>query len=112
MTKAQKLEKYLPLSEATFYIMLALVEPMHGYAIMQQVEVVSNGLVKIGPGTLYGAFSTLEKEQLIKMISNQNRRKSYQLTEKGKQVLALQADRVQMMNQYAQETLQKINQTR
>lgn len=112
MTKAQKLEKYLPLSEATFYIMLALVEPMHGYAIMQQVEEVSNGLVKIGPGTLYGAFSTLEKEQLIEMVSNENRRKSYQLTDKGKQVLALQADRVQMMNQHAQETLQKINQTR
>lgn len=112
MTKTQKLEKYLPLSEATFYIMLALVEPMHGYAIMQQVEEVSNGQVKIGPGTLYGAFSTLEKEQLIEMISNRNRRKIYQLTEKGKQVLTLQADRVQMMNQHAQATLKMINQTR
>lgn len=108
MTKEPKLKKYLPLTEATFYIMMALVEPMHGYAIMQQVEEVSKGRVKIGPGTLYGAFSTLEKERLIEMISEENRRKIYLLTDKGKQVLALQAERVKIMNQYAQQIVQKI----
>ncbi|MCJ7662513.1 MAG: PadR family transcriptional regulator [Anaerolineales bacterium] len=108
MTKEPKLYKYLPLTEATFYIMMALVEPMHGYAIMQQVEEVSKGRVKIGPGTLYGAFSTLEKERLIEMISEENRRKIYLLTDKGKQVLALQAERVKIMNQYAQQIVQKI----
>jgi len=108
MTKELKLNKYLPLTEATFYIMMALVEPMHGYAIMQQVEEVSKGRVKIGPGTLYGAFSTLEKERLIEMISEENRRKIYLLTDKGKQVLALQAERVKIMNQHAQQIVQKI----
>lgn len=108
MTKEPKLTKYLPLTEATFYIMMALVEPMHGYAIMQQVEEVSMGRVKIGPGTLYGAFSTLEKERLIEMISEENRRKIYLLTDKGKQVLALQAERVKIMNQHAQQIVQKI----
>ena len=111
MSNTRKLEKFLPLSEATFYIMLALIKPMHGYAIMQQIEQVSRGLVKIGPGTLYGAFSTLEKEHLIEMVSNENRRKSYLLTEKGKKVLAMQAERLQIMNQYAQETLKKISHT-
>ena len=91
--------------------MLALIEPMHGYAIMQHVEKVSRGLVKIGPGTLYGAFSTLEKEHLIEMVSNENRRKSYLLTEQGKEVLAMQAERLQIMNQYAQETLKKMSHT-
>ena len=109
MTKEPKLEKYLPLSEATFYILMALVEPLHGYAIMQHVEEVSEGLVKIGPGTLYGAFSNLEKEGLIEMVSQENRRKSYLLTEKGKQVLVLQAERVKIMNQHAQQIVQKIN---
>ena len=108
MTKEPKLDKYLPLSEATFYIMMALVEPMHGYAVMQQVEEVSEGMVKIGPGTLYGAFSTLEKERLIKMVSQENRRKSYLLTDKGKQVLALHAERVKIMHQQAQQIVQKI----
>lgn len=111
MAKKIKLEKYLPLSEATFYIMMALGEPLHGYAIMQHVEEVSEGLVKIGPGTLYGAFSTLEKEGLIEMVSQENRRKSYLLTEKGKQVLVLQAERVKIMNQHAQQVIQKINHT-
>jgi DNA-binding PadR family transcriptional regulator len=108
MTKEPKLKKYLPLTEVTFYIMMALVEPMHGYAIMQQVEEVSKGRVKIGPDTLYGAFSTLEKERLIEMISEENRRKIYLLTDKGKQVLALQAERVKIINQYAQQIVQKI----
>ena len=109
MAKEPKLKKYLPLSEATFYIMMALVEPLHGYAVMQHVEEVSEGMVKIGPGTLYGAFSTLEKERLIKMVSEENRRKSYLLTDKGKQVLVLQAERVKMMHQHAQQIVQKIN---
>ena len=43
------IDKLLPLSEATYYILLALNEPAHGYAIMQQVEAISEGAVKIGP---------------------------------------------------------------
>ena len=48
---------YLPLTETTAYILIALAEPMHGYALMQKVEVMSQGTVRIGPGTLDGAFS-------------------------------------------------------
>jgi len=79
--------KYLPLTESTSYILMALAEPLHGYALMQKVEEMSQGTVKIGPGTLYGAFSQLEKEGLITMVKEEERRKSYVLTEKGKAVL-------------------------
>jgi DNA-binding PadR family transcriptional regulator len=78
---------YLPLTESTCYILLALAEPMHGYALMQKVEAMSGGNVKIGPGTLYTAFSTLEKEGLIVKVDERDRRKSYALTPKGKVVL-------------------------
>ena len=78
---------YLPLTETTAYILIALAEPMHGYALMQKVEVMSQGTVRIGPGTLYGAFSQLEKEGLIQMVSEADRRKSYVLTAKGSLVL-------------------------
>lgn len=99
MTIPKDLNKYLPLSEATFYIMLSLVEPLHGYAVMQRVEILSDGVVKVGPGTLYGAFSNLEKENLIRMVSEEERRKIYILTDKGRQVLELQAHRlVRMVN--------------
>jgi len=80
-------KKYLPLTETTAYILLALAEPLHGYALMQKVDEMSQGTVKIGPGTLYGAFSQLEKEGLIKMVKEADRRKSYLLTAKGKSVL-------------------------
>ena len=84
---ATQYSKYLPLTESTTYILMALAEPLHGYALMQKVEEMSQGTVKIGPGTLYGAFSQLEKEGLIKMVSEADRRKSYSLTAKGKSVL-------------------------
>ncbi len=89
--------KYLPLSEATFYILVALDEPSHGYAIMQKVEAMSEGSVVIGPGTLYGAFSTLEKQGLIEKVKEEERRKSYALTERGREVLAEQLRRLQIM---------------
>jgi DNA-binding PadR family transcriptional regulator len=97
LTKKDEFSKYLPLSESTYYILLALVEPLHGYAVMQKVETLSNGLVKIGPGTLYGAFTTLETEKLINKVSENDRRKTYSLTSKGKIVLLKQIERVEMM---------------
>jgi DNA-binding PadR family transcriptional regulator len=85
--------KYLPLTESTSYIMLALTEPLHGYAIMQKVEAMSEGTVKVGAGTMYGALSTLEKEGLIVKVDEQDRRKVYILTDKGKQVVQAQIHR-------------------
>lgn len=81
------IEKYMPLTESTAYILLALTEPLHGYGVMQKVETISKGTVKIGPGTLYGAFTTLESEGLIVKVDEVERRKSYTLTEKGKSVI-------------------------
>ncbi len=94
----EKLKKYLPLTEATYYIMLALEQPLHGYGVMQKVEQISGGTVKIGPGTLYGAFSSLEKEALIWKVNEEERRKCYQLTDKGRWVLVGQIDRLEIMN--------------
>ena len=100
--------KYLPLTESTFYILLALVEPLHGYGVMQKVETISESTVTIGPGTLYGAFTALEKEGLIKMVKEEERRKSYALTAKGKQVLSEQIRRLEIMNNNGQNVLPKL----
>ena len=91
-------KRYLPLTESTYYIMLTLVEPLHGYAVMQKVEEISKGTVRVGPGTLYGAFTSLEKEELIVKVKEENRRKSYVLTLKGKKVLMNQIKRLEIMN--------------
>ena len=92
-----QIKKYLPLTESTSYILLALTEPLHGYALMQKVGEMSQGTVKIGPGTLYGAFSQLEKEGLINMVKEANRRKSYVITTKGKTVLQEHIRRVEIL---------------
>lgn len=90
-------EKYLPLTEATYYILLALVNPLHGYGIMQRVEEISAGMVKLGPGTLYGALSNLQNQGLIEMIQEGDRRKIYQLTDRGTHVLKNQVKRLELM---------------
>ena len=90
-------KKYLPLTESTAYILLALSEPLHGYGVMQKVETMSQGTVKIGPGTLYGAFSNLEKEGLIAKAGEEKRRKSYLLTEKGKGLLKEHIRRIEIL---------------
>lgn len=88
--------EFLPLSQATYYILLSLREVRHGYAIMQDVEKISRGDVTMGPGTLYGALSKLEKQNVIsKAVVNQGeRRKYYELTEMGMEVLRLEYERL------------------
>jgi DNA-binding PadR family transcriptional regulator len=109
MLNENNIEKYLPLSESTYYIMLMLLEPLHGYGLMQKVEAMTNGEVSIGPGTLYGAFSTLEKEELIAMVRVEDRRKYYVLTDKGRAALSAQIKRLRLMTQSAKQVLVDIH---
>ena len=97
MNGQDKIDQYLPLTESTYYTLLSLVEPLHGYGIMQKVDVLSEGTVKIGPGTLYGALQALEKEGLIVKVGEEERRKIYELTGKGKEVLKKQVERLVVM---------------
>ena len=54
-----KKQEAIVLTEAVYYILLALYEPMHGYGIMHKVEELSQGRVRLAAGTLYGAINTL-----------------------------------------------------
>jgi DNA-binding PadR family transcriptional regulator len=105
MKRENDTNKYLPLSEATTYIMLALVTPLHGYGIMQQVQSFSEGTVTLGPGTLYGVLTSLEKERLIIKVREEERRKVYTLTEIGLSVLREQIARLAIMARMGQKLL-------
>jgi DNA-binding PadR family transcriptional regulator len=100
-----EIQKFLPLSESTYYILLSLVEPRHGYAIMQHVEEISKGKVTVGPGTLYGAFNNLEKAGLIRSVGEEDRRKYYALTDLGRQVLSEQIKRLRIMAENGNQVL-------
>ncbi|WP_200789111.1 PadR family transcriptional regulator [Atopostipes suicloacalis] len=76
-----------PLTQPMYYILLSLREERHGYEIMQYVEWLTNGHVKIGPGTLYSLLSRFEENKYIHMVSQDNNKKTYLLTEIGKEVL-------------------------
>lgn len=77
------------LTEAVYYILLSLIEPMHGYGIMQNVEQLSNGRVKLAAGTLYGAINTLLEKGWITALSEEkgSRKKEYLITDRGKEML-------------------------
>ncbi len=99
MTDARRrAAKFLPLSEATYLILASLTEPRHGYGIMQDVEAISGGRVKLGPGTLYGALTNLVGQKLIRRCgetdADSGRRKVYELTPLGVQVLTLEGERL------------------
>ncbi|MBE7127643.1 PadR family transcriptional regulator [Bacillus mycoides] len=88
-------EQYIPLTEAKYYILLSLLKPIHGYGIMQAVENLTHGEVKLGPGTLYGNIKKLLNEELIDEVASIDRKKYYVLTSLGKEVLELELKRLQ-----------------
>lgn len=90
--------KNLPLTETVFYILMALKEPMHGYLIMQEVDELSNGDVRIAAGTLYGAIENLLKLKFIKSVPNEDkRRKVYARTTLGNETMLLDIERMKQM---------------
>ncbi|TLQ38495.1 PadR family transcriptional regulator [Ruoffia tabacinasalis] len=85
----------LPLTETTYLILLSLLEPLHGYAIIKNVEELSDNHVKIAAGTMYGALDNLYNQAWIEEVASENkRRKVYQITEKGKEVLEAEIGRL------------------
>jgi len=84
------------LTEAVFYILLSLHEPMHGYAIMQNIEKLTEGRVTLGPGTLYGAITALVQKGWISIASAEqdSRKKEYVITKEGRSVFLTELDRL------------------
>lgn len=87
------------LTEAIYYILLALQEPMHGYGIMQKTSTMSNGRLILSAGTLYGAISNLLDKGWIlpcgESSDTDGRRKLYQITEEGQEVLLAELERLE-----------------
>ena len=85
------------LTEATYYILLALVTPLHGYGIMQRTAELSSGRLMISAGTLYGALSTLMERGWIEQLDTaaDSRRKEYCITATGRAVLEGEVTRLE-----------------
>jgi DNA-binding PadR family transcriptional regulator len=84
------------LTEAVYYILLSLTEPMHGYGIMQNVQRLSNGRVKLAAGTLYGAITTMQDRGWIDALPGEvnSRKKEYCITGSGLSALHTEITRL------------------
>jgi DNA-binding PadR family transcriptional regulator len=99
-----------PLSPAVFHILLALAAgEMHGYAIMQEIAILSDGRIHVGPGTLYGSIKRLLAARLIEESGDRpdpelddERRRYYRLTQDGHRLLTEEAERLQSLVRAAQ----------
>ncbi|MCG8484028.1 MAG: PadR family transcriptional regulator, partial [Clostridia bacterium] len=80
-------EQLKNLTEPMYYILLALTSKQHGYGIMQTIDTLTGGRVKVGAGTLYALLARFEKENIISQVSEDGRKKTYQITDKGFRLL-------------------------
>ena len=102
----------MALTEAVYYILISLVQPMHGYGIMQNVEKLSCGRVRLAAGTLYGALNTLLEKGWIMALDGQadSRKKEYRLTEDGKRVVQDEIARLQELYENGKRFMEALEQ--
>ena len=96
---------YVPMTETAFFILLCLRKPNHGYGVVQMVEKMTEGAIKLAPGTMYGSLSKMEKDNVIRFIREEEKRKIYQITELGNEVLQLELKRIERLYKIAQEEI-------
>ncbi|MCI6715151.1 MAG: PadR family transcriptional regulator [Lachnospiraceae bacterium] len=94
---------YVPMTETGFYILLCLRTPNHGYGIVQTVKELTDSEIILSPGTMYGSLSKMEKDGLITFVREEDKRKIYQITELGEEVLNLELRRIKRLYQNAKE---------
>lgn len=92
------------LTEVTFYVLLSLYTPRHGYAVMQLIEEKTGGRLVLGAGTLYGALHTLEQKGWIApLATGEGRRKEYLITKLGQEVAQNEITRLRTLVHTAEE---------
>lgn len=94
---------YVPMTETGFYILLCLKQPNHGYGIVQRVEQMTEGEIKLSPGTMYGSLSKMEKDGVIRFVREEEKRKIYQITVLGEEVLGLELKRIKRLYRNSME---------
>lgn len=89
-----------PLTEATYYILLAFNHPLHGYGVIKKVEDMTDGRLKLAAGTLYGVVNALLNNKLIELVSEDRgnkKKKEYKITELGRELVQYEINRLEEM---------------
>lgn len=93
---------YMPMTETAFYILFCLQKANHGYGIVQIVEKLTDGAIRLAPGTMYGSLSKMEKDGVIRFVREEDKRKLYEITELGREILDLELKRINRLYKIAQ----------
>ena len=93
------------LTEVTFFILLSVFEPKHGYAIMQFIEEKTKGRLVLGAGSLYGAINTLTEKGWIEPYGEGGRTKEYKITAEGRQIAEKELARLKELTTTAAEII-------
>ena len=96
---------YVPMTETAFFILLCLRKPNHGYGIVQMVEKLTEGGIRLTPGTMYGSLAKMEKDNVIRFIREEDKRKIYQITDLGLEILQIELQRIERLYRIAKEEM-------
>ncbi len=96
------------LTDSMYYILVCLLEPMHGYGIKQRIYEESEGKIEIGPASLYTILKKLQTRGLITLLPDEERRKTYQISESGKALLKQDIKRRIQLAEAGKRVLEKL----
>lgn len=94
MSIEKVLKKYIPMTETAFYILLSLSNPRHGYGIVKYVEEISRSRIRLGSGTVYGTLTKMQKDGVITVFADEERKTVYEITEIGRELIAAEINRL------------------
>lgn len=94
-------KKYVPMTETAFYILLSLTTPRHGYGIIKHVEDLTAGRLILGSGTVYGTLTKMQKDGVIVVFADEQRKTVYEITDTGKQLMNQEIQRLKELHQNA-----------
>ena len=89
------------MTETAFYILLSLAEPRHGYGIVKHVEEISNSRIRLGSGTVYGTLTKMQKDGIITVFADEERKTVYEVTEIGNKLITAEFGRLKELYQNA-----------
>lgn len=95
------IKKYIPMSETAFYILLSLKKPKHGYGIVKHVEEITSARIHLGSGTVYGTLTKMQKDGIIAVFADEQRKTVYEMTAIGKSLMAAEVSRLKELYENA-----------
>ena len=101
-------EQFQTLTEPMYYILLALTEECCGVDIMEKVRGLSGGRVRVGPGTIYAMLGKFEEKHIIRKTGEEGRRKSYIITDEGKEMLKREYERLNRMAEDGKSRIERL----